>query len=71
MTQPSILTPEQIAAFRRDGFIHVPGFYSAKEMARIAAWTEEVAGWPEAPGRHMVYYEDSLREEGKTYVFRV
>ncbi len=71
MTQPGILTADQIAAFHRDGFVHVPGFYGADDMARITAWTEEVADWPEQPGRHMVYHEDSLRAPGTRVVQRI
>ncbi len=71
MSQPSILTSDRIAAFHRDGFVLVPGFYGPDDMTRIAAWTEEIAGWPERPGRHMVYYEDSLREPGARVVQRI
>jgi len=65
------LTPEQIEAFHRDGFVSVPGFYSAEEMRGIAAWTEEVTAWPEKPGRHMVYHEDSLTAPGTRVVQRI
>jgi len=71
MSVAKILTPEQIESFHRDGFVFVPGFYGAAEMARITAWTEEVAAWPEAPGRHMVYHEDSLRTPGERVVQRI
>lgn len=71
MPKPAVLTPDQIAAFRRDGFVHVPGFFDPAETARITAWVDEVAAWPEAPGRHMVYYEDSLSEPGKRVVQRI
>jgi hypothetical protein len=53
------LTPAQVDAFRRDGFVVVPGFYAADEMTRITAWVEEVQHWPETPGEHMMYFEHS------------
>jgi len=33
--------------------------------------TEEVTAWPEAPGRHMVYHEDSLRDPGARVIQRI
>ena len=71
MTHPSVLSDEQIATFRRDGFVFAPAFYSADEMAEITAWTEEVTALPEVPGRHMVYYEDDLRAPGERVVQRI
>ena len=43
--------------FRRHGYVHLPGFFSADETRDLRRWTEEVAGWPETPGRWMRYYE--------------
>lgn len=51
------LTAEQVAAFRRDCFVVVPGFYDAAEMAEISAWVDEVQSWPEIPGKYMMYFE--------------
>ena len=65
------LTPAQIDAFHRDGFVLAPGFFDAAETRRITEWTDEVAAWPEAPGRHMVYYEDSLTEAATRVVQRI
>lgn len=71
MTHSPVLSDEQIAIFRRDGFVFAPAFYSADEMAEITAWTEEVTAFPEVPGRHMVYYEDDLRAPGERVVQRI
>jgi hypothetical protein len=71
MSDTSGLTDEQIDAFRRDGFVFAPGFFDAAAMRDITAWTEEVTAWPEAPGRHMVYYEDSQSEPGRRVVHRI
>lgn len=65
------LDETQVATFKRDGFVYVPGFYSAEEMQRIIGWVDEVTGWPEVAGRHMVYYEDSLKVPGSRVVQRV
>ena len=71
MSAAPVLTPEQIDCFHRDGFVFVPRFYGAQDMVRIAAWTDEVAAWPEQPGRHMVYHEDSLRAPDTRVVQRI
>ena len=65
------LTRDQVESFKRDGFVFVPGFFDAEEVRRVTAWTDEITAWPEAPGRHMVYYEDSLTEPGARVVQRI
>ena len=54
------LTRTQIESFNRDRFLCLSGFFDAQKTAEVVRWTEEVAGMPELPGRHMVYYEDSF-----------
>ena len=49
----------------------VPGFFSPAEAAQLLRWTEEVTDAPEVPGRHMVYYEDSLTEPSQRVVQRI
>jgi len=65
------LRDEQIAAFRRDGFVVVPALFGASTMVDIAAWANEVQGWPEMPGRHMMYFEESLTSAGQRILNRV
>jgi len=55
------LTTAQIDAFYRDGYLVFPSLYSAEEMGEIAAWVDEVGNWPETPGKHMMYFEKSLK----------
>ena len=62
---------EQLGAMARDGFLVVRGFFSPAEAATLLRWTEEVTDAPELPGRHMVYYEDSLTEPGRRVVQRI
>lgn len=64
-------TPEQLAEFDRDGFLVARGFVEAAECAQLRRWTEDIAAAPELPGRHMVYYEDSLSEPGRRIVQRI
>lgn len=65
------LNGTEVDAFRRDGFVLVSGAFDAAAMARIAQWTEEIVRWPEVPGRHMVYYEESLTQPGRRVLSRI
>jgi ectoine hydroxylase-related dioxygenase (phytanoyl-CoA dioxygenase family) len=65
------LSAEQLSAFHRDGFVVVPGLFTDDEMAAVAAWTEAVQAWPETPGRHMMYFEDSRNEAGHRILNRI
>ncbi len=71
MSDSGILTAEQMAVFRREGFVCVPGFYDLSQTARTTWWTDEILNWPERQGRHMVYYEDSLKRPRRRVVQRI
>ncbi len=71
MSDSGILTAEQMAAFRHEGFVFVPGFYDPSQIARITWWTDEILNWPERQGRHMVYYEDSLKRPRRRVIQRI
>ncbi len=43
--------------WRRHGWLWLRGFLDAPETAELARWTDEIAAWPETPGRWMRYYE--------------
>ncbi len=55
-----VMDEGQIAAFQRDGYLLLPGFFDRDEVAEITRWTEELASAPEEVGRHWVYREASL-----------
>ena len=57
----TVLSSAQVADFKRDGFLVVRELFDAAEMQDIAAWTDEVEAWPETAGRHMMYFETSLK----------
>lgn len=65
------LSEADIAAFKRDGFLIVPGLFSTAEVDDVARWSDEIRGWPEAPGRHMMYYENSLAKAGERILSRI
>lgn len=65
------VSESDIAAFARDGYVVLRGFFGAADMAKIAAWTDELESMPEAPGRHWVYREDSLTAPGRRIIQRI
>jgi len=65
------LLSEQITRFHEDGFVVVPGWFDAVEVADIAAWADEVYNWPETPGRHMMYFEESSTRAGQRILNRI
>ncbi|MCU0989570.1 MAG: phytanoyl-CoA dioxygenase family protein [Xanthomonadales bacterium] len=70
MSQQQILSDEQIAQFKRDGYLVVRGMYSAGEVADISRWTDEVAAMPEVPGKYMMYFEKS-HNDGSRIICRI
>ena len=65
------LTDTQIEAFQRDGFLVSRAFYDAREIAAVGRWTDEIAAWPQVPGRHMMYFEDSQLEPDRRILSRM
>lgn len=59
MIESSVLSEEQLQWFHEDGFLVVRGMYSPEEIREISDWTDEVAGFPELPGKYMMYFENS------------
>jgi ectoine hydroxylase-related dioxygenase (phytanoyl-CoA dioxygenase family) len=70
MTAQRILSEEQVARFHRDGFLVVRSMYSAEEIRAISDWTDEVAGYPEVPGKYMMYFEES-QADGERILCRI
>ena len=69
--RPGVLAAQAVEAFHRDGYVHVPGFFDAAVTAHAGRWCDELAGWPEAPGRHWVYHEDDRRTPGARVLSRI
>ena len=68
---PPAVGPEMLEAFRRDGFVVVPGLFDAAEIGQISAWTDELQGRPEEPGRCMMYFEPSLLRPAERVLQRI
>jgi ectoine hydroxylase-related dioxygenase (phytanoyl-CoA dioxygenase family) len=61
----------QIAAFQRDGYLLLRGFFNPDDVADITRWTEELASAPEEVGRHWVYREASLLNADDRIIQRI
>ena len=51
------LSDDQLARWRRDHHLVVPGALAGTALDDRRRWTDEVAAWPETPGKWMKYYE--------------
>jgi ectoine hydroxylase-related dioxygenase (phytanoyl-CoA dioxygenase family) len=61
----------QVAAFQSDGYLLLPRFFDAGEVAEITRWTEELASAPEEIGSHWVYREASLLDPDARIIQRI
>ncbi|MFI5007860.1 MAG: phytanoyl-CoA dioxygenase family protein [Solirubrobacterales bacterium] len=68
---PRFLSAQELAGYRRDGFLVCRGLFGPGEVAELHRATEEVQAWPEQPGVWMVYGEKSLREPGRRLTNRI
>jgi 2-aminoethylphosphonate dioxygenase len=48
----------QCRQWNRDGYVLLTNHLSSEERGDLARWVEELAGWPEAPGKWMKWYEN-------------
>jgi 2-aminoethylphosphonate dioxygenase len=53
----SVLDAAAHEHWTRHGWVRLAGFFSRAEVEDLARWTDEIAAWPEEPGRWMRYYE--------------
>jgi len=68
---PAPLTAQDLAHFAETGWLVRRGLFSTAQAGEIARWTDELVALPEVPGRHMVYYEDSLTTPGERVMQRI
>jgi len=71
MLNTPVLSAENIEAFERDGFLVLRQAFDADEMARIDDWTRELSARPEETGKHWVYHEKSLKDDGADLISRI
>ena len=57
--------------FAHHGWAKLPGFFGGAEMRDLLTWTDELAAWPEVPGKWMRYYERRAGEAGTKMLARI
>ncbi|MEE8261672.1 MAG: phytanoyl-CoA dioxygenase family protein [Gammaproteobacteria bacterium] len=71
MQKSGYLSDKQLNDFDRDGFLIIRRLCELEELHNITQWTEEVASFPEVPGKYMMYFEQSKLEPHKRILSRV
>ncbi|HEX2237203.1 MAG TPA: phytanoyl-CoA dioxygenase family protein [Gammaproteobacteria bacterium] len=66
-----MITDQDVQTFRDHGFIVKRSLLTAEEVRQIAAWTDEIAHWPEIPGKYMMYFETSLVQPDERLLSRI
>ncbi len=66
-----MVSQQQIEAFRREGYLVLPGVFDSAQMKEITGWVEELHSWPETPGKHMMYFEESSRADKRRILNRI
>lgn len=57
------LTEEQIAFWKKHGFIVLKDFFGLHVKKNIANWCDDLTAWPETPGKWMKYFEKNVNGE--------
>jgi len=65
------ITEPEIVSFRQSGHVRVDGMFDAKELVEITGWVDELQDWPETPGQHMMYFEQSLDKSPRRILNRM
>ncbi len=66
-----MLSEKNLQEFRDTGFTVVRGLYDAAQMREITAWCDEVADYPEVPGKYMMYFEHSQLDTAQRILSRM
>ena len=65
------ISEHEIDSFRHSGYARADRMFNAKELADITGWVDELHNWPETPGRHMMYFEQSLDDPPRRILNRM
>ena len=66
-----MLTAAERERFCSHGYLCLRGFFTDVETRDLRTWTDEVAAWPETPGRWMRYYERNPADPSAKLLARV
>ena len=64
-----MLTDKQMQDWTERGFLHLPRFFG--DGQQLQDWTNELALWPETPGKWMKYFETATDQRNSRMLCRV
>jgi ectoine hydroxylase-related dioxygenase (phytanoyl-CoA dioxygenase family) len=59
VTGTTVLDPDQLAAWRRDGFLVLRGALDAERTSQVQAWVDEITGWAAEDGPGLHHFEQT------------
>ena len=68
---PIELDDAALECWRRHRTLHLPGALRSDELSELRRWLDEVAAWPEVPGRWMKYFESGSAPGAERQLSRV
>jgi len=71
MLKTPVLTQSHIDDFSRDGFVILRGAFDPGDVTHIETSLNELTTLPEEPGKHWVYWENSLKNPANKIVSRI
>jgi len=66
-----VLTKEQVEKYHNDGFLKVDQMFSHEEIEEISQAINELAEAEPTPGKHWMYFEQSLKDKEKKIINRI
>lgn len=57
----SSIESQQCRQWNRDGYVVLRNNMNEREKSDLASWVDELADWPESPGKWMKWYEQGAR----------
>lgn len=57
------LSPSELDAFTRDGYLVVPGFLSTDGVKRVQSWVRDVERWPDDPAAAWLQHDEQIGDE--------
>eukprot|EP01098_Paradermamoeba_levis_P000770 TRINITY_DN10899_c0_g1_i1.p1 TRINITY_DN10899_c0_g1~~TRINITY_DN10899_c0_g1_i1.p1 ORF type:complete len:257 (-),score=62.77 TRINITY_DN10899_c0_g1_i1:124-894(-) len=71
MSTERFLTEEQLAGWKRDGFLKLDRrLFAEEDVSGLVSWISDIEHWPETPGKWMKYFEKS-QNDGSRLLQRV
>ncbi len=71
MLSTPVISDDQIKDFEQNGYLVLRQAFDADEMKLIETWAGEMVARPEETGKHWVFHEKSLKDDGADLISRI